>query len=221
MNCPICQFSGAFQRKLARCVFSEVELERFVCPQCDVIFGPMSMIGLSTEAIKREYETLYASYAEGNTTSHEILTFMSMKPVKTGRYLNFGAGKWSNTEQRLREQGYDVAYYDPFVQGGSNKTSIPMEKYDGLFSHNVIEHFQEPLSTFMIMTSLLRPGGRMAHSTPCYEYLCEKTKYHLFFFLGRSIGVVAEKCGLILDGNGEILPDGNSHYFRKNFIKVG
>lgn len=35
----------------------------------------------------------------------------------------------------------------------------------------------------------------MAHATPCYEYLCEYTRWHLFF-PGRSRELLARLAGL-------------------------
>ena len=38
----------------------------------------------------------------------------------------------------------------------------------------------------------------MAHATPCFEYLYEFTRFHLFFFLGRSRELLAKSAGLDL-----------------------
>jgi len=46
------------------------------------------------------------------------------------------------------------------------------------------------------MRDLLQPGGKMAHATPCFEYLYEYTRFHLFFFLGRYHQLFADKADL-------------------------
>jgi len=39
----------------------------------------------------------------------------------------------------------------------------------------------------------------MAHATPCFEYLFEYTRFHLFFFPGRSREVLAQRAGLKIE----------------------
>ena len=56
------------------------------------------------------------------------------------------------------------------------------------------------------MRSLLRPGGRMSHATPCFEYRYQYTRFHLHFFAGRSRALLAQKAGLIFE---EFLVDGD------------
>jgi hypothetical protein len=36
----------------------------------------------------------------------------------------------------------------------------------------------------------------MSHATPCFEYRFEFTRFHLFFFLGRSRSLLARQAGL-------------------------
>ena len=48
----------------------------------------------------------------------------------------------------------------------------------------------------------------MAHATPCYEYLYEYTRFHLFFFAGKSKDLLLEKAGLQLVDE---LIDGSYH----------
>jgi acyl dehydratase len=46
------------------------------------------------------------------------------------------------------------------------------------------------------MQALLKPGALMSHATPCFQYLYEYTRFHLFFFPGRSLEVLAEAADL-------------------------
>ena len=73
-------------------------------------------------------------------------------------------------------------------------------RFDGIMSHNVIEHFQDPVTELRHMASLLRDKDSvMAHATGCYEYRYEYTRFHTFFYTGRSAAVLAEKAGLWLE----------------------
>lgn len=36
----------------------------------------------------------------------------------------------------------------------------------------------------------------MIHSTPCYQYLYEYTRFHLFFFTGKSLEIICNQLNL-------------------------
>jgi len=217
-TCPICGATGPFEPKHSICQFTKTPIGRLSCPGCNVIFGPLDMISMSLEQMNEEYERLYSSYSEGDTTEYETSTFMSLPPIQGKTYLNFGAGRWSRTTKNLKAAGYDVTAYDPFVSSEwvSSDSSVLERKYDGIFSHNVIEHLQDPVGTFRQMASMLKPSGTMAHSTACYEYRYEYSKYHLFFYLGRSPEILSSITGFEICG-GEKNNSGGG-YIRKNFL---
>jgi len=52
------------------------------------------------------------------------------------------------------------------------------------------------VAELQVMASLLPPDGLMSHATPCFEYRFEFTRFHLFFFLGRSRSFLAREAGL-------------------------
>lgn len=60
------------------------------------------------------------------------------------------------------------------------------------------------------MKALLKDvNSKMAHSTPCYKYACEYTRFHLVFLTGKSVERLCEKTGFQVvqasdDGNGYI-----------------
>jgi SAM-dependent methyltransferase len=62
-------------------------------------------------------------------------------------------------------------------------------------SNNVIEHFRNPVAQFEEFHRILRPGGVMAHSSPCYEYAYACTRFHTLFLTGRSAEVLAGRTG--------------------------
>ncbi len=55
----------------------------------------------------------------------------------------------------------------------------------------------------------------MAHSTPCYEYRYDYSIFHLYFFIGRSLELLAKKTGFELE---HYIQDGE--YILKRFIKT-
>ena len=78
------------------------------------------------------------------------------------------------------------------------------------FSNDLIEHLQNPVEELCFMKSLLKPDGKMYHATGCYEYAFEYTRFHLFFFLGRSLQLLAQKSGLEVKLTDRIYPEQSS-----------
>lgn len=204
--CPLCGHTGAkgeFTGYLAQCIFGGGVLQRYQCPHCEVIFGPAKMFALTEAELGQDYEWHYQAYSEGDTTQAEMRSFRALKPQKYGVYLNYGAGKWSRSVPLLRSQGWNVLAYEPHAAAApdasyviNSRRKLETMQFDGIFSNNLLEHLRWPVQEMAFMKSLLKPGATMAHTTPCYEYLYEYTRFHLFFFVGRSRPILAQKAGL-------------------------
>lgn len=205
-NCPICTHQANdrdFKKKTTHCIFGGGTLLRHVCPSCQLIFGPDKMFQLTTSELSQDYEWHYKVYEEGDSTAQELRTFEALQPKRDGVYINYGAGAWSQSVQRLRSQGWNVFAYEPHHSAISRSAGVISSleelhtmRFDGIFSNNVLEHFRQPVNELQRLSSLLKPGGKMAHTTPCYEYLYEYTRFHLFFFPGLSRHILIEKAGL-------------------------
>ncbi len=85
-------------------------------------------------------------------------------PKSTG--LDFGAGTGPVAATILGEQGYDTELYDPFF---FNDTALLEKKYDYIICSEVIEHFHQPRTEFMLLRSLLKPGGNLYCMTWIYS----------------------------------------------------
>ena len=203
--CPICEHSApcaSYETKESECRFGGGRLQRFVCPECGAIFGPLKMMRLSKEQLGEEYRQSYMVYSESNCTLLEKLAFESLHPRKNGVYLNYGAGAWNRTTEDLRADGYEVYDYEPYAPAKSNpwviRSFADLEKmrFDGIFSNDLIEHLQNPVADMKAMTRLLKRGGEMAHCSGCYEYAFEYTRFHLFFLTGGSLQRLCSRAGL-------------------------
>lgn len=216
--CPLCGHEASdvkFRQLRSHCIFGGGDLLRHVCPSCEVIYGPDKMFELTAAELAEDYEWHYKVYEEGDSTERELRTFFSLNPNKDGVYLNYGAGGWSNSVQQLRAQGWNVHAYEPHNSATSSgkhdwligsADQLRLMRFDGIFSNNVLEHFRHPVQELQNMSRLLREGGNMAHATPCFEYLYEYTRFHLFFFPGKSKDMLLQKAGLklieeIVDGD--------------------
>jgi SAM-dependent methyltransferase len=206
IGCPVCGHHARredYQRTHAECRFGGGTLERYACPRCDLVFGPMKMLDLSDAMLAADYRLLYDTYAETDSLESEIRAFRSTAPMHGGTFLNWGCGAWSETIDTLRGEGWDVWGYEPSVPSSSpfvvqHQGQISAE-FDGIFSNNVIEHFRDPVAEFRAMASHLRHGGFMTHATPCYQLRYSDTRFHTAFFLGRSVDVLAERAGLVVE----------------------
>ncbi len=188
---------------VSRCIFAGGNLIRYRCPVCGAIFGPLKMSRLDQEEFDDDYTVHYTGYHEGDSTPAELYTFELLNPRKDGIYLNYGCGSWSSTMEILRQRGYQVYGYEPYaVNAGApwlitDRQALSGMRFDGIFTNNMFEHLRDPVAELCFMKTLLASGeARMAHTTPCYHYLYEYTRFHLFFFTGRSVDVLCEKAGL-------------------------
>jgi hypothetical protein len=209
--CPLCKYESEYSRLnqlKSHCIFGGGQLLRYICPNCEVIYGPDKMLELNAKELAEDYEWHYSAYDEGDSTDRELKTFFTLNPEKSGLYLNYGAGGWSNSVVELRNRGWNVYAYEPHSSASQGQrdenwliTSISQlnqHKFSGIFSNNVLEHFRNPIQELKNMSLLLMPGGKMAHATPCFEYSYEYTRFHLFFFTGKSKKYLIEQADLFL-----------------------
>lgn len=203
--CALCGHKAdksAFEPIASECAFLGGRLLRHKCPNCEVIFGPQKMLHLDPEMLDLDYRNLYRIYSEGNSTESVIRTFHLLAPKKDGIYLDFGCGgEWSETILQLRKEGWNIYGFEPSASNSSEHVfskweEVEARKFDGILSHNVLEHLFDPTGTTKRLSQLLSPGGRIAYATPCFEYRYEFSHYHVFFFTGRSPDVLAENSGM-------------------------
>ena len=168
-----------------------------------MIFGSALMLSLSKEELSNEYEWHYRVFSEGDSTEQELRAFYALNPERDKKYVNWGSGAWSRSVEVLRADGWQVFGYEPHGSAGGEGDAILRSldelvalKPSGIYSNNVLEHLRHPIDELKTMSSLLPPGSMMSHATPCFEYRFEFTRFHLFFFLGRSRHILADRAGL-------------------------
>ncbi len=210
LTCPLCQFSSKrkqFERLRSECAFGGGRLTRYRCPGCGVIFGPFKMLNLTEDELAMDYRRHYLLYSEGDSVAAQIEAFYKLNPKKAGNYLNYGSG---NSEyaikalKAIRADGYNILGYDPYARVMDNALSdclitkrekLEKHKFDGIITHNVLEHLFHPIETTDFLLRLLNPGATLIHSTACFDYCYEYSRFHVFFFTGKSVEVLAEKLG--------------------------
>lgn len=190
----------------ATCFISGLSLRRYKCPHCSVVFGPVQLIECSGEELGRVYELLYGFLHEGDSRIGQEKAFYCTDPGFSERILNYACGDWDSGLARLRDIGWNVEGYEPFQPNSSphiyaHRDDVPQKAYDALFSHNYLEHVQDPLAFFSECLDYIHPDGRMAHSTPCYSYVFEQSPLHLHFVLPDTVLALAENTGLTVSGH--------------------
>ena len=218
--CPLCgeALPNNLKEYRTECIFHGGRLVRYQCPYCDVIFGPEKMLNLSPYALGEEYKWHYSFCNEGASLEKELRAFHELKPRRDGCYLNYGAGRWSQTTEILRNEGWNVFDYEPYAaETGEavirDRQKLAKMKFDGIFSQDLMEHLRNPIDELRFMSSLLNPGGVMNHVTGCWEYMYEYTRFHLFFFLGRSREVLASRAGMHLVSYKQEILEGLMPYY--------
>ncbi len=206
LRCGICGYEAVestFETKESDCIFAGGHLKRYLCPNCGCIFGPLKVCDQTADEFNDDYTIHYTGFRENDCTFKERWAFELLKPSKKGVYLDYGCGSWSHTIQELRDEGYNVYGYDPYSADVNNPYIITSRdvlmkmRFDGIFSNDLLEHLADPIEDMRFMVGLLRtPLGKMSHSTSCYAYKYEFTRFHLFFYTGQSVSVLAEKAGL-------------------------
>lgn len=205
LTCRICGHSqrrGEYVTKEADCIFHGGHLKRYICPKCGVVFGPTKFSGQSQQQIDDDYTVHYLGFSEGDSSKKEERAFYMLYPTKEGVYLNYGCGHWSKSLQELRNRGYQVYGYEPYAPDMKNpfmvssKEALSRMQFDGIYSNDLLEHLLDPVEELKFMRTLLLNGdSKMAHSTSCYIYKYEYTRFHIHFFLGNSLSILAENSG--------------------------
>ena len=201
----------------SKCIFGGGKLERYKCKGCGCIFGPSKFRQQGEQELADDYKVHYLGYQENDSTEGEIESFFLLEPSHDGRYLNYGCGKWAGTILKLREEGYDVYGYDPYAADVENEyvisdiNVIKKMRFDGIFSHDLLEHLMNPVQEMLFIKGLLKsPACKMAHSTACYEYKFEYTRFHTCFYTGNAVEALCDKANLYVD---KYVDDGNYHNF--------
>jgi predicted RNA-binding Zn-ribbon protein involved in translation (DUF1610 family) len=211
-TCEICGFHGPraeYKLVVGQCAFLGGRLERYECPSCGVIFGPYKMMSLSPEELGAEYRIHYQLFSEGDSTESELRAFRALDPKKDGTYLNYGAGAWSRSTEVLHREGYDLWVYEPNAKVSGRRVirseeELRRHRFDGIMSNNLLEHLRHPVESLREMKDLLKsPTSRLSHATACYRYSYEYTRFHFFFFTGRSFNVLCERAGLVQESSVE------------------
>lgn len=199
--CFICEFSDInanFKKYKANDIFNAGEIVRHQCPNCDLIFGDLRFLNFSKEEVAEDYCDTYSYFKEGDTHNHQLKSLTSIELFKNKKYsyLDYACGI-GRILPTLRQQGYNIFGYDKYVISENVLQNIDSIKFDVIFSNNYIEHLINPINDIKNMLNHLNDNGYLIFTSDCIdEYKIEFTHFHTFYYLGKSLTVLADKLNL-------------------------
>jgi SAM-dependent methyltransferase len=157
IHCPVCE-------KTAIQVFIEIETRQYLrCNTCLATFLdrgqlPSPEVELAQYQLHRNdpVDNGYRQFL--NRLAVPLLTRLPL--AQQG--LDYGCGPGPGLARILQEAGHSMALYDPFFQ--TDKVALT-RTYDFITCSEVVEHFHNPATEFSRLSSLLKPGGRLAVMT--------------------------------------------------------
>ncbi len=113
--------------------------------------------------------------------------------------LDYGCGPGSALAALAREDGHEMALYDPFFEPAAG---VLERTYDFVTCTEVAEHFHDPAREFETLDRLLRPGGWIGIMT---QFQTEDARFdnwhyrrdptHVVFYRRETLDRVAERFG--------------------------
>ncbi len=185
MICPLCNNFGSEYETVRHSIY-------YKCPVC---------AGLYLDTEKRlDIESEEKRYRQHNNdvTDQKYIRFVSpiTDSIKNDYNiesvgLDFGAGPGPVITKILRESGYRVHLYDPIFHCNEE---VLQKKYDFIACCEVIEHFYNPRKEFSLLSSLLKPDGKLYCMTELYDEKTDFSKWryrqdatHVFFYQNFTI----------------------------------
>ena len=120
-----------------------------------------------------------------------------LEPASRG--LDYGCGPGPGLAEMLREDGHQVAAYDPFF---APDRSMLAKRYDFIVCSEVVEHFHEPAREFALFDRLLKPGGWLGLMT-CFRmedsrfanWHYRRDPTHVVFYREETLRYLAARFG--------------------------
>jgi 2-polyprenyl-3-methyl-5-hydroxy-6-metoxy-1,4-benzoquinol methylase len=147
------------------------------------------------------------------------LGLLGLGPAANGKLLDVGCGS-GRFLALLRRAGWQVSGIEPdplaaaaarerygieVLAGSIEAAGLPAHSFDAVVLSHVVEHVSDPAALLAACRRLLRPGGRLALSTPNAEsrghrrfgaaWLHLDVPRHLFLFSAPALAALLERAG--------------------------
>ncbi len=192
--------------------------EKFHCDACHYVWSNR-FTGLDLTAYGHEYVNANSDVQrvpnERMTDSPKLLDLL-LGWTDGRRFLEWGVGFNTPYIEEVRSLEIDLWACDisEAVPYGGHVVKLPEEShrltaapFDGIFSQDVVEHFNDPVKDYQRLRATLRPGGLLLSSTPVLEHVWNGrepvpdhiwlwTPWHSSLCSSRSMAMLAAKAGL-------------------------
>lgn len=188
----------------------------YQCRICDLVEMDESSF-LASEEEKKHY-----GLHENDKKDPGYLNFLNqcLEPTleyieKGMRGLDFGCGPFPMLVKIMEEKGFGMDYFDPYFFPDTNKLQ---ESYDFVTATEVVEHFNNPHSSWKKLVGRVRPGGVLSVMTSIrypetdfhlWHYRRDET--HVCFYSPKTFDWIAKEYGLSI-----LKIKKNVYIFRKN-----
>ena len=88
-NCPICNYNIIDIKKYfiySDSMWGTNKIIRIKCPNCDTIFGSITVMNMDYEKLSYCYSLVYSFFVEGDTANAQLNLFYKLKPIKNKKY---------------------------------------------------------------------------------------------------------------------------------------
>lgn len=192
--CPLCQIPGN--------IFYEGPPSQYLeCPNCKALYVPAEFLPDPETEISR-YRTHNNNVEDPNYQKfvspivNAVLRDFSPEKHKG---LDFGAGTGPVITKLLKENGYNIAAYDPFFL---DDQSLLRQHYDFIVACEVIEHFHYPEKEFLLLKDLLKKGGKLFCMTHIYDeripfknWYYKNDPTHVFIYRRNTFSIIQQRFG--------------------------
>ena len=124
-----------------------------------------------------------------------------LRPGASG--LDFGCGPGPALAHMMREDGFEVALYDPHFFPDASRID---RRYDFITCTETVEHLRDPAATFALLDTLLIPDGQLGVMTGMLEdradfasWYYQRDPTHICFYTRKTMSRIADMRGWTAD----------------------
>lgn len=158
MKCPLC----------SALLVQKIDNEYFDCGNCQAL--------VKDPALYIDAEQEKAFYELHNNDVHDkgyqkftspITNYVLNHYSPQNKGLDFGSGTGPVISKVLRDNGFqNIIQYDPFFCPNDEALN---QRYDFIFSCEVVEHFHQPKKEYQRLLNMLKPEGKLLIMTHSYD----------------------------------------------------
>jgi SAM-dependent methyltransferase len=213
MKCPVCNSRSAL-------ALTKDGFDYFQCSRCEFLFHRSETRKETTSFYDNKYwsmERLEALRREREDCFDRALELLYLSTIAVRNILDFGCGLGVTVTLLRQSLGLNAVGVDPTgefepsdylhkVNLEELQQKYPRGYFDAIYSIEVFEHLEDPRRILTILSSLLKPGGKILINTGTQEYIKKydpeaayidpSNRGHISIYSLKSFGVLAGFLGL-------------------------